>query len=77
MKEDDEFVAVATFENSMQASLAKGALEAAGIPALVPGESFGAFAVTSSLPQQTWAELRVRGSDRSRALEVLEDAGHR
>jgi putative signal transducing protein len=77
MKEGEEFVTVATFANSMQASLAKGALEAAGIPALAPGEDFGAFALTSSLPQQTWAELKVRSSDRERALEVLKDAGHR
>ena len=37
--EDEALVTIATFESELEASFARGALEAIGIPALVPGES--------------------------------------
>ena len=73
----EELVTVATFENTVEASVARGALEAAGIPAFVPGETVGVFALSRSVPPGSWAELMVRPGDRERALKVLKQAGHR
>jgi len=72
----EELVTVATFENGLEASVARGALEAQGIPAFVPGETTGVFAVDRSVPPLTWAELKVRPGDRKRAVEALKQAGH-
>jgi hypothetical protein len=69
----EELVAIATFENDVEASVAKGALEAEGIPASVPEKSLGAFMVYGSLR----AELKVRACDRDRAIRTLRLAGHR
>ncbi len=44
----DERVTVATFPNIFDASVAKGALEAGGVDAFVPGENVGSF---SRVPQ--------------------------
>ena len=71
----EEFVTVATFENQTEASVAKGALEAEGIPAFVPLEVPGSYNV--SRPYAPWAELKVRPSDQDRAIEMLKRAGHR
>jgi len=73
----DELVTVATFENQVEASVARGALEAEGIPAFVPEEHVGSFALNRSVPQLTWSELKVRPSDRNHAVEILRRAGHR
>ena len=73
-EEGDEFVTVATFGNLFEASVAKGALEADGLPALVPGEDTGAFGRTGA--RESWVELKVRASDRDRAVELLKQAGH-
>ncbi|MGH9315586.1 MAG: DUF2007 domain-containing protein [Thermoanaerobaculia bacterium] len=70
-----ELVTVATFQNMFDASVARGALEAEGLPAFIPGESLGAFSQVG--PRQIWAELKVRASDRDRAVELLRQAGHR
>ena len=61
---------LATFVTSMEASLARGALEAIGIRAFVPGESQGTF---SSLYRGglTTTELKVFESDRERAVVEL------
>lgn len=75
--ESDEFVTVATFPNSFEASLARGALEANGLPAFVPGEGIGAFGYERTGAREVWAELRVRACDRDRAVELLKEAGHR
>ena len=74
--EEDEFVTVATFGNRFDASVARGALESSGIPALVPGESMGSFALNRTGAHETWIELKVRSIDRDRAAEFLKDAGH-
>jgi len=73
--DDDALVTVATFGNSIEASLARGALEAAGIPAFVPGEALGTFSPNrGGLPVAT---LQVRVEDVERAIEELKRIGHR
>jgi hypothetical protein len=73
----EELITIATFENTLEAAVARGALEAQGIPAFVPGETTGVFAVNRSVPPGTWAELKVRPGDRKRAVKALKRAGHR
>ena len=43
MPNSEALITIATFETEVEASLARGALEAIGIRALVPGESSGSF----------------------------------
>jgi hypothetical protein len=74
-KMDDDLVTVATFATSLEASLARAALEAAGISALVPGEALGSFSRNRGGVPLT--ELQVRRADRERAVEELERLGHR
>jgi hypothetical protein len=63
-------VTIATFETELEASFARGALEAIGIRARVPGEWTGSFTgMYRGLPAQ--AELQVFESDRERALVEL------
>ena len=61
---------IATFATSMEATLARGALEAIGIRAWVPGEAQGSF---SSMYRGglTTTELKVFESDRDRAVVEL------
>ena len=47
---------VATFKDGFESAVARGALEAAGIPAIAPDERFGSF---SQLNRRAYAELRV------------------
>jgi GNAT superfamily N-acetyltransferase len=70
---DDTLVTVATFENSLQASLARGALEAEGIDAFVPGDTLGTF--TRNRGGVSLTELQVRVSDRERAAAALARIG--
>jgi len=72
----DDLVTIATFQNSMEAPVARGALEAAGIPAFVPDENRGVFAMNPSAAPPKWAELKVRVSDRDAATEILKEVGH-
>jgi hypothetical protein len=71
MREDEALVTIATFETEFEASLARGALEAIGIPALVPGEARGTFTGPYRGGTPGGAELRVFDSDRDRALVEL------
>ena len=71
MHEDEALVTVATFETETEASLARGALDAIGIRALVPGESRGSFAGPWSGGSLGRAELQVFACDRDRALTEL------
>ena len=73
MKRDD-LIPIATFQNPIDASVARGALEAAGIPAFVPGEHLGVFSVTRSNPDSS-VELKVMARDHNRALKVLGRVG--
>lgn len=71
----DDLITVATFPNVLEASLAKSALEAAGIDAVVPGEDLGALKVNVS--SGPWGSVHVRLSDYERARAVLEEAGRK
>ena len=62
-------VTVATFESSVEASLARGALEAIGITAFIPGESLGVFSRNRGGPAAI--ELQVRASDGPQAMAEL------
>ena len=66
---DEPLVTIARFETSFEASLARGALEAFGIPALVPGEELGSFSRGQGGIDST--ELQVFASDAARAVEEL------
>ncbi len=71
----DDLITVATFPNMLEASLAKSALEAAGIEALVPGEDAGRL--STGLLSGPYASVRVRLSDYERARDVLDEAKRR
>jgi uncharacterized Zn finger protein (UPF0148 family) len=75
--EVEELVTIATFADAFEASMARGALEAEGIPAFVPTDSFGSFGSGPRTSNRPWAELKVRASDRARAVELLKQADHR
>ena len=62
MREDEALVTVAIFDTTFDASLARGALEAIGIRALVPEEKLVRSPVIA-----TAARLQVFESDRARA----------
>lgn len=66
---DEPLVTIATFRTSFEASLARGALEAIGIDALVPGEELGSFSLNRGGPAVT--QLQVFESDRGRAIAEL------
>jgi hypothetical protein len=67
---DEPLVTIASFETELEAAFARGALEAIGISALVPGEWGGSFSgLYRGRPRQ--AELQVFESDRERALVEL------
>jgi hypothetical protein len=74
-EDSEEWVTVATFRNMFDASVARGALQADGLSALVPGENIGAFG--RAVMQGPWVQIKVRASDRDRAVELLKQAGHR
>jgi hypothetical protein len=66
---DDAWVTIATFPTTFEASLARGALEAIGIAAFVPGEELGTFSRYRG--GLAFSELQVFASDRERALSEL------
>ena len=66
---DEALVTIASFPTHVEASLAKGALEAAGIPAFVPSEALGTFSRNrGGIPIGV---LQVFESDRDRAVAEL------
>jgi hypothetical protein len=68
--QDEALITIAVFETELEASFARGALEAIGISALVPREWSGSFTgMYRGLPHR--AELQVFESDRDRALVEL------
>ena len=71
MRKDEALVTIAAFPTEFEASLARGALEAIGIPVLVPSESSGTFTGLYSGLRASPAELKVFESDRERALVEL------
>jgi hypothetical protein len=66
---NEPLVTIATFFTPFEASLARGALEAIGIKAMVLGEAFGYFTRYKDSPPQ--ADLQVFESDRDRAMVEL------
>jgi hypothetical protein len=68
-RENEPLVTIASFATSIEASLARGALEARGIPAFVPDEMLGTFTRNrGGLPTGT---LQVFESDRDHAIAEL------
>lgn len=67
MRDDEAIVTIANFESLFEASLARGALEAIGIAALVPEET----AVRGRGHLFPAARLQVFESDRVRAVTEL------
>jgi hypothetical protein len=66
---DDDLVAVRTFLNHIEADLAKGALEAAGIESAISADDAG------GTRPHLWVggvRLLVRQADVERAVEILE-----
>jgi hypothetical protein len=74
--EGEKLVTIATFPTVMEASVARGALEAEGVASFVPTENIGVFGPSRQYPEGAWPELKVRASDRDRAIEALRRAGH-
>jgi hypothetical protein len=75
MRDDERVVTIATCRTEFEASLARGALEAVGIPVFMPSEAHGSFAGLPGLysGNPCWgAELRVFESDRERAMSELQ-----
>jgi len=70
MSRDEALITIATFETEIEASFARGALEAIGISALVPGEWSGSFTGLYG-GSRRGADLQVFESDRDRALVEL------
>jgi hypothetical protein len=68
---DAHLVVVHTFANQPEAEIAKGALESAGIAAMIQADSVGGMR-----PHIAWAsggfKLLVRDEDASAAHEILE-----
>ena len=71
MPNSEALITIATFETEVEASLARGALEAIGIRALVPGESSGSFHGMYGGGSTSPAKLQVFESDRDRAVVEL------
>jgi hypothetical protein len=69
-RRDEALVTIARFDTEIEASLARGALEAIGIPALVPGEAKGSLSGLYNGGVRV-AELQVFESDRDRATVEL------
>ena len=65
---DDELVTVGTFLNHIEADLARSALEAAGIDAMIRSDDCG------GVRPHLWmggVQVLVRAEDAQRALEIL------
>lgn len=69
MTRQEPLVTIATFHSAFEASLARGALEAIGIPALVAGEARGVFSINRGGLSST--ELQVFEPDCERARVEL------
>jgi hypothetical protein len=69
-RDDEALITIATFETELEASFARGALDAIGIPALVPGEASGSSSGMYGGMSRP-AQLQVFESDRDRAIVEL------
>jgi hypothetical protein len=68
-RKDETLATIASFPTDFEASLAKGALEAAGISAFVPSEALGTF--SRKRGGTPVGVLQVFESDRDRAVAEL------
>jgi hypothetical protein len=64
---EDEFVTIATFPEPMEASMARSALEAAGIQVFLVGEN-----ANSMIPVAFVSQLQVRSEDEAAARSLLD-----
>jgi hypothetical protein len=72
LDQQDELVTIATFPEPMEANMARSALEAAGIPVFLVGET-----ANSMIPVAFSSQLQVRATDEAAArglLEAMNDA---
>jgi len=72
VNDQDELVTIATFPEPMEANMARSALEAAGIPVFVVGET-----ANSLVPVAFESQLQVQVKDEAAArglLEAMDDA---
>jgi hypothetical protein len=72
VNEQDELVTIATFPEPMEANMARSALEAAGIPVFLVGET-----ANSMIPVAFASQLQVQAKDEAAArglLEAMNDA---
>ncbi len=67
ISEQDELVTIATFPEPMEANMARSALEAAGIPVFVVGET-----ANSMLPVAFESQLQVQVKDEAAARGLLD-----
>jgi hypothetical protein len=71
-KNDEALITIATFSSSVEASMARGALERIGIAAFVPDEVSGTFSTYSRHPGGIGGSvLKVFESDQDRAIAEL------
>jgi Putative prokaryotic signal transducing protein len=63
----DELVTIATFPEPMEANMARSALEAAGIPVFMVGET-----ANSMIPVAFESQLQVQAKDEAAARSLLE-----
>ena len=66
---DERLVTIAEFSTGLEASLARGALENAGIQAYVPGEALGTYSRQRGAISE--GVLQVFESDRDEAMAEL------
>jgi Putative prokaryotic signal transducing protein len=72
INEQDKLVTIATFPEPMEANMARSALEAAGIPVFLVGET-----ANSMIPVAFASQLQVQAKDEAAArglLEAMNDA---
>jgi hypothetical protein len=65
--EQGDLVTIATFPEPMEANMARSALEAAGIPVFIVGET-----ANSMIPVAFESQLQVQAKDESAARSLLE-----
>jgi len=68
MADNDKLITIATFTDSIQASLAKQQLDNAGIKSLLAGEN---AANIYTIPAVAATELQVLESQAKKAMEIL------
>jgi hypothetical protein len=67
LSEQDDLVTIATFPEPMEANMARSALEAAGIPVFIVGET-----ANSLIPVAFESQLQVQAKDEAAARSVLD-----